>query len=105
MCAGLRSPPPSRLTIVDEGTWSIGGIGLLFRLAIILQVLMWVDAPVINIKRPGAGHSPVIDVLHRIKDFHSQAILGGGDGVEFTIVVQTSNGTHHSSSSRAKHFN
>ena len=32
--------------------------------------LVWVDAPVVDIEGPGVGHSPVVDVLHRVKDFH-----------------------------------
>ena len=32
--------------------------------------LVGVDAPVVDVEGPGAGHTPVVDVLHRIKDFH-----------------------------------
>ena len=86
---------------------------------------MRVDAPVVNVEGPGACHSPVVDVLHRVKDFHlkithlyllqvldghkqnkfvfilddnrdtySQAILGGWDGVELSVIVEPSHGTH-----------
>ena len=37
--------------------------------------LVGVDAPVVDVKGPGAGHSPVVDVLHRIEDFHLGKIL------------------------------
>ena len=36
--------------------------------------LVWVDAPVVDVEGPGARHSPVVDVLHRIKDFHLKII-------------------------------
>ena len=117
--------------------------------------LVGVDAPVVDIKSPGARHSPVVDVLHSVKDFHlrknqsfpekrrkkclawrqgfstenniflflvleknqfvfntwddrdtySQAILGGGDGVEFSVVVEPSHRTHLKKHVKKKHEN
>ena len=100
--------------------------------------LVGVDAPVVDVEGPGARHSPVVDVLHRVEDFHlrkiliisecrtvtiwtnlysildnnkddsdtySQAILGGWDGVEFSIVVEPSHGTHLEKHMKKKHEN
>ena len=36
--------------------------------------LVGVDAPVVDVKGPGARHPPVVDVLHRVQDFHLRKI-------------------------------